>query len=73
MTCNLEVLILDAIHRAAREEIEAESERAAERVKQIMREKTAAILLHVTKSIEFQTHSDRLVVTIHDRTEGDKR
>jgi hypothetical protein len=68
---HLEQIILQAIHQAAEKEIQAEADKAAERVRQIMREKTAAIMLDITKYIQFERMQDHIVVTIRDKTQKD--
>lgn len=67
---NLERVMLDAMHRLIAQGIEEEADKAAERVRQMVRDKAASISLEVMKQIGMEWCGGNLVITIRDQMKG---
>lgn len=67
---NIERVMLEAMHKLIQQGVEEEADKAAERVRQMVRDKAASISLEVMKQISMEWHGASLVITIRDKMKG---
>lgn len=70
---NIERVMLDAMNRLIEEAIQEEADKAAERVRKIILEKTAAVSLEVLKRIDMEWIGGNFTITIRDQMKGQPR